>query len=294
MILFTTEHQGDSYGARADSGAPFPVGRSVHYKQNIGLYNDFAHPAPGLLYAAQDFAAAHGFWAAFIEPTAYCEGRSFLTLNTYDRAAFTFGFSQFAAHVPDGDFVSYLRALLKLPEAARYFADLELQGGRIVHVDAQGSVTPLESSASTAPLMAYLNPSLAHVDDAEVLAAARLIHWTTHYASAREAQVIETVRMFGIYMAGADRRKLIDGRAARLCCVIADILHQGRGGWNQIATALANGQPYAALLAIGGPEWAGRRATLDQHISADPHFATMHWSSQHQDFVPQPAAAPVG
>ena len=99
---------------------------------NIGLTN-VAGSGP-LAYAAGDFANGHGFWADFIEPTAICEGRSFLTLNTYDSAGFTFGFGQFAAHVPEGDFVKLLRALLARPEADAYFPHLELVGGRIHRV----------------------------------------------------------------------------------------------------------------------------------------------------------------
>ena len=47
-----------------------------------------------------------------MHPTAIAEGALFHTLNTYDRAQFTFSFLQFAAHVLDGDFVAHLRALL--------------------------------------------------------------------------------------------------------------------------------------------------------------------------------------
>jgi len=66
----------------------------------------------------------------FIEPTARCEGQSFITLNTYDRARFTFGFAQFAAHEPDGDFVTWFRDMLGQSEASDYFPDLAVKDGR--------------------------------------------------------------------------------------------------------------------------------------------------------------------
>ncbi len=131
-LLFAIRRSGNDFSCTADGGPPFFVGRRVPYEGHIGLYNIFANSKLAKLnFEAVDFEVSHGFWAHFIEPTALCEGRNFLTLNTYDRAAFTFGFAQFAAHVPDGDFVQYFRAMLGLPEAEAYFPHLAVIGGRI-------------------------------------------------------------------------------------------------------------------------------------------------------------------
>ena len=144
---------GDDFSCKADGGPSYFVGRRVPYHGNIGLYNVFAgSKLEKLNYQAADFQQPHGFWAAFIEPTAMCEGRNFLTLNTYDRAAFTFGFAQFAAHVENGDFVKYFRAMLGLPEAPDYFPHLGVVGGRICQTDGAVPV-PLENDQTTKPLM---------------------------------------------------------------------------------------------------------------------------------------------
>src|SRR5512146_2408539 len=126
-IFFKILRNGDDFSCSADNGSAFFVGRRVPYEGHIGLYNIFrSSKIERLNYAAADFDAQHGFWATLIEPTAICEGLNFLTLNTYDAAAFTFGFGQFAAHVPNGDFVKYFRALLGLPNAADYFPHVGL------------------------------------------------------------------------------------------------------------------------------------------------------------------------
>jgi hypothetical protein len=278
--VFQIQRTGNDFFATADGAPRFFVGRRVPYRDNIGLYNIFAgSKITKLDFSAADFRAGHGFWADFIEPTALCEGRNFLTLNTYDSAAFTFGFAQFAAHVPDGDFVDYLRGLLALPMAADYFPGLALIDGRIHNIDGRAPV-PLESATSTAALMAYLNPGLDEVQDREVLAAARLIHWTTNDPAARNLQVVGMIEAYRAFMRRADTRVGIDGRPAEQCCVIADILHQGRGGrltWQLVNTALQSANPFEALIAIGAPEWNGRKATLKKAIRARPEFAQRRW-----------------
>lgn len=287
-ILFEIARVGRDFSCTADRGPRFFVGRKVPYEGNIGLYNIFGgSPLQKLDFDSKNYVADFGFWAQFVEPTARCEGRNFLTLNTYDRAAFTFGFGQFAAHVPDGDFVTYFRALLGRPEAHQYFPSLALIGGRIHKVDGPTPVV-LESETSTAPLMAYLNPTLSEVEDEEVIAAAKLIHWTSNVREARLAQIEEMIRTFKAFMHSADARGLIDGREAAQCCVIADVLHHGRGGrmaWTLIASALHSADPFDSLIEIGAPKWKERKDTLRKAIDAQPTMKTMHWSHAASDFV---------
>jgi hypothetical protein len=286
-ILFKILRDGRDYSCSADGGARFFVGRRVAYEENVGLYNIFSGSRlPRLPYQSADYQASLGFWAHFIEPTAICEGRNFLTLNTYDRAAFTFGFGQFAAHVPNGDFVDYFRTLLTLPNASDYFPNLALVDGRIVRRDGN-RVTPLESDDTTRPLMAYLNPDLGDVQDDEVIAAAKLIHWTTNTPAARQAQVDQMVATFRSFMKRADARIGIDGLPADQACVIADILHHGRGGrmtWPSIAEALRSSNPFNNLIAIGAPQWDERKRTLARAIRADAAFQTKRWSRADSDF----------
>jgi hypothetical protein len=288
-ILFKIIRNGNLFSCTADAGPQFFVGRRVPYDDNIGLYNIFAgSKLEKLNYSADNFSGTHGFWATVIEPTARCEGRNFLTLNTYDRAAFTFGFGQFAAHVPNGDFVEYFRAMLQLPNASDYFPHLGVVGGRIVRTDGPGTPAALETDDSTAKLMAYLNPDLSEVQDAEVIAAAKLIHWTSNSVAARDCQVGQMVSTFTSLMKRAEKRVGIHGRPATQCVVIADILHHGRGGkmtWPLIGEALASSKPYDALLKIGLSKWAGRLTTLRKAIADRPELAARRWDRAANAFV---------
>lgn len=109
---------------RINSAEPkFNIGNKTMYEGNFGLFNTSV--AAGQIYNPEDYVAKYGFWAYFIYPTAMAESAgSFKCLNTYDRAQFTFSFMQYAAHIPNGDFVKFFRKLLKLPKAADYFPKL--------------------------------------------------------------------------------------------------------------------------------------------------------------------------
>lgn len=287
-VLFVIHRAGNNFSCTANGGPRFFVGKRVPYETRIGLYNIFAgSKLEKLNYAAADFDNRFGFWSLFVEPTAVVEGRNFLTLNTYDRAAFTFGFGQFAAHVPDGDFVKYFRSMLALPQAGDYFPHLGVVNGRICKTDVDPPV-PIEDGASTKSLMKYLNPTSGEVEDSEVIAAAKLIHWTSRHASAREAQVAQMVATYKGFMKRADTRVGINGRTADICCIIADILHHGRGGsmtWPLIQEALATSNPLANLLKIGEPKWHTRLVGLGNAISQRPAFATKRWNTAAGNFV---------
>ncbi|HEX6660715.1 MAG TPA: hypothetical protein VF067_02465 [Sphingomicrobium sp.] len=287
-ILFRIVRDNRDFFCTADDGARFYVGRRVPYESNIGLYNIFGRsPLKKLNYDSSNYQAEFGFWAEFIDPTAECEGRNFLTLNTYDRAAFTFGFTQFAAHVPDGDFVKYFRVLLGRPEAADYFPTLKVIAGRVNKIDGPSPIV-LETATTTQPLMNYLNPTLDEVEDSEVIAAAKLIHWTTEHRPVRLAQIEEMIDTYRGFMRSADTRRLIDGKTADQCCVIADVLHHGRGGriaWTLISDALSSSRPFDNLIAIGAPRWNERKATLKRRIQANPKMKSLKWSSAAGDFV---------
>ena len=191
VVSFSLEN-GNKYYGKID-GTRFFIGTRVSYLGSKGLMN--ASGTPQQKYARADYRAQHGFWADFIHPTAMVEGAYYHTLNTYDRARFTFTFLQFAAHVPNGDFVQYLRALLALPLARDYFPDLELANGRVCrHTDA--GLVPLETDSSTEGLLDYLNPNGAEVEDTEVIQAARFVHWAQNDPLHRQIQVDVAVDLF--------------------------------------------------------------------------------------------------
>jgi hypothetical protein len=125
---------------------------------------------------AKSFIPFTVFGRISFTPTAIAEGALFHTLNTYDSAHFTFTFLQYAAHVPNGDFVVFLRALLKLPIASEYFSDLILDNNRICRITDNG-IMALESDTSTSPLLDYLNPSVREIEDTEIIQSAKFVHW---------------------------------------------------------------------------------------------------------------------
>src|SRR5690349_24387636 len=101
-------NQGATFSASVNDGRPFVIGKGVRYQQRRGLMST----SGGLLYNPKAYPQL-GAWADLLDCTAYCESKRVTTcLNTYDRAAFTIGCLQFAAHVANGDFVQWFRTLL--------------------------------------------------------------------------------------------------------------------------------------------------------------------------------------
>jgi hypothetical protein len=110
----------------------------------------------------------------------------------------------------------------------------------------------MESATSTEPLMLYLNPTLNDVEDAEVIAAAKLIHWTVNHPDARLLQVQHMVNTARRLVKQADQRLGLDGVGADLCCIVMDVRHQGRAGFDDLQAALLSRRPFEALLEVGG------------------------------------------
>lgn len=283
IVGFSLE-QGTKYFGSID-GDRFFIGNRLSYQGNRGLMNVTGRPDQR--YDRALFRSAHGFWADFVHPTSKAEGAYFHTLNTYDRARFTFSFMQFAAHVPDGDFVKYFRALLELPQAIEYFPDLRVDAGRVVQVTDEGLIA-LETSASTAGLMDYFNPTSAHVEDTEIIQAAKLVHWVQSDPLHRQLQVEAAVAYFRTRMRDYAGRYGLDGASDRVCLVVADIRHQGRASSVEIERALASDDPLKALFGIGRDRYPERVATLKRevgHLTTEGVLGAMKYSTAAQDFV---------
>ena len=242
LVSFTLE-QGNKYFAKID-GARFFVGSRVSYEGGKGLQNIIGSAQQK--YNRAEFRPHYGHWADFIHPTAMAEGGFYHTLNTYDRARFTFSFLQYAAHVPNGDFVAYMRELLQLPLAVEYFPELRLQNGRIVRLTDSGPMV-LETDASTAKLMDYLNPSRQQVEDTEVIQAAKFIHWLQHDPAHKRVQLDIGIAHFKKKMVNYAAQYRLDGILDTICLVVADIRHQGRAKSPAIFAALRSTTPLEAL-----------------------------------------------
>jgi hypothetical protein len=264
-ITVRIEKDGKRQYAAVNDEPRFFLGNDVPYLGLRGLMNSSNPPGPR--YAAEDFEAAHADWAWYLQPTITCESnRSFTCLNTYDRAAVTFGHAQFAAHTAEDNFVVLLRQALSLPSAAAYFPDLTIKGGRIQLIDASGAFKPLENATSTKGLMNYFNSTPDSVDREESERCARLVHWCTSDPAFRHLLVSYFVTQQRGKLNIHARKLPLDGLTDKLCITVLDILHQGRATYAQIAAALGKADPFDALLALGGTTYKERVATLRQEI----------------------------
>jgi hypothetical protein len=282
IVEFSLE-QGNKYFGKID-GDRFFIGSRVPFEGGKGLMNLTGTPAQR--YNRKDFGD-QGFWADFIHPTAMAEGALYHTLNTYDRAHFTFSFLQFAAHVPNGDFVAYLRALLKLPLASEYFPDLVLSDNRICRITDNGTVQ-LESDTSTAPLINYLNPSLKQIEDTEVIQAAKFVHWAQNDPAHRQTQIAVGIAHFKEKMFGYARQYGLDNVEDTICLLVADIRHQGRAKSPAIVSALRSAKPLESLLALGEPKYHQRVVVLRREIKnlvAEGTLGTHKYSLTKKEFI---------
>jgi hypothetical protein len=246
----------------------FFIAYKTKYEERFGLYNSSV--TTNLVYKATDYISKFGFWAYFIEATAKVESQgSFLCLNTYDRAFFTFGFMQFAAHVPNGDFVRFFRKLLTLPNAPDYFPRLRLMDGRIFYKNDSGATSQLENDTTTMKLMEYLNPTTNEVEQQELICSARFIHWASNDAKHREVQVEHSISLYKENMKKYSKRLNLNGYPAKVCFMVCDILHQGRGTFDRISYALdtdSHEKAFQNLCTIGNTHYATRINGVKAHI----------------------------
>lgn len=245
------------YYATAEGRKIF-VGRRVSYESNWGLTNiyDLAE-TPGGTYDNHAAAEVHGPWAHFIWPTAIGESKGYYAcINTYDRARFTIGFSQLAAHTPNENLILLMRRLLARPDATRYFPDLVLVGGK-VHQRVSPTETKDLEKATDGELrrfMAYLNPDLSEVDNAEALAGARMITGIIEQPDHRALQVELTVEIARKKTAAAIANDVpIKGRKLRYAMWVFDCLHQGRAKYVRLKAALQASNPEKELMKFGMP-----------------------------------------
>lgn len=276
---------GRRYSAQINDGPSFFVGSDVRYQSRRGLMN--TAPGPDI-YSPEHYREQFGFWADVITPTAICESNgSFHCLNTYDRAAFTFGFFQDAAHEPDDNFVLLLRRFLLLEAARFYFPDLTLLNGHVAQKTPGGPVQ-LEDSSSSEGLMNYLNPDPDAVGQQEAEVAAKFVHWAGNSPENRATQVAFTVEQQRLKYAQYAQRYDLDGAEDSICIVVADIRHQGRAQSSVIEQALTAADPLDALLEIGSKTYAARIETLRREIGKMTAAGTLghhSYSLVNRDFV---------
>lgn len=276
----------------------FYVGRETKddRKKYYGIYqktNEYYGPK----FDAADYVDTLGHWAYLLHATAYCESKNFFNLpNTYDRAKFTFGFYQLAAHTPKDNLILLFRRLTELEQSGQYFPELKMIDGKLHRVKQDGSSTNLEEAMPTGPrnasqlqlFMNYLNPNRKPIEEQEVLQIARLMHWTVNDPAFRQLQVAVSInilqrKMSQIYNGWYQ----LHGKSDTLCTLIADIHHQGRASRVKVAAALGSRQPEDALIDIN-PTYAGRATALREiigELKADGKLGQKKYDAMGNEFV---------
>ena len=291
-MIASVVKEGKFYKATTTNGFRFIVGSETSYTDDmarVGLFQGPTSIADSLqfgVYAAANFAPGFGQWAHFIDPTLNAEGGArFATLNSYDRAAFTFGAPQFAAHTPDENLVVYVRRLLALPDAQAYFPDLLLKknatGKTTVHrALADGTASDLEEVVEVVrpngkkekqipAFMRYLNDDPKAVGQRELIAAARLMLWLKQDPKASALQVEVFIDTIKAKLAETKQKvPAFTGQDWEVALWIMDIRHQGRGSFLDIATALQKTDPVAALRQIGYGSYKTRIDTVAAKVAA--------------------------
>ena len=269
-IAFALRKSGKEWFAKTANSSTAPeffVGREVH---QVGpkYYGIFLPSARyyGHRFRAADYFDAIDQWAVLMELTGYCESRNYMNLiNTYDRAKFTYGFYQLAAHTPNDNLILLFRELLRLGAAKDYFPELQLVNERVHLIKSDGGHTNLETSfdGNLQFFMNFLNPRRVPIDEQEILNAARLMHWTENDPECRLAQVRVSAEILQRKMAKRYHRWYdLDGRSDTICAIIADIHHQGRASKRTVQDALAQADQRAALLTVNDSKYGARNQRL--------------------------------
>jgi hypothetical protein len=269
------------YFATLPGSAEFYVARSTKYESMRGLMQP-ANKLDGPRYTSAAFAAEYGTVAGLLEVIATGEsGGYFNRLNTYDRAAFTFGFFQLAAHTPNDNLILLLRrAAAENPGFKVLFPNLTLVDG-ILHRNLGAHSVSLEKQYPRAghpneknlkDFMAYLNADGSNVDATELSAAARIVHLANSDAAFNHLQVnvaaqITMKKMRDLYSNWYNLNDVSD----LICTAIADIHHQGRGTKTDVRDALSSATTVqgkvSALCRIGLARYPERCNTLKQALA---------------------------
>ena len=260
-----------------DTGQSFYAGKIHIYRTRRGL----SRSSTLLIYDRNDAATKIGAWAHFMWPSVMAESNGrYISINAWDRAHFTWGFYQLAAHTARDNLILLMRELVQLPSAQRFFPDLTLYDGKVSRVTPTGPIS-LEreeqvqvgsrTETQIPDFMKYLNPSSFRLDNGEVITAAKFAAW----AQADEAMRDATVRVSVAIM----RRKAkrwgekfgLNGKRPELAIWVSDMFHHGRGDEDQVRAALARPTFQSQLDALSvidtSGQHAARLATVKRHVN---------------------------
>lgn len=208
-------------------------------------------------YDADAYRAKYGAWADFVVPTGKCESEgNFCVVNAWDRAAFTLGFFQMAAHTGKHMANLFRDIWRTLPnEAEQFFPEIKL-GSQIGHgkpdeLFAVNGSDKLSLDVAERPadghafaswyrgrFMDFFNPDRASVGAEEVQCAARWQAWLQNSKALQDVIVDNAVAI-----AKSNVRELhklvggsglsaypngLDGVSMAICSAAMDTKHHGR------------------------------------------------------------------
>ncbi|MGO8023925.1 hypothetical protein [Rhizobium leguminosarum] len=212
-----------------------------------------------------------GAWAHFMWPSVIAESNGrYISINAWDRAHFTWGFYQLAAHTPGDNLILLMRELVNLPSARRFFPDLTVINGKLARQSDAGPVT-LEKEYEVqvgddkemqlVDFMTYLNPSSFRLDEREVLTAAKFAAWANEDSSMRATTVRVSVEIMKRKIRARAGTFGLIGRRPELAIWISDMFHQGRGSTSQAKAALALPTFAEQLDALSRIDTTGKHST---------------------------------
>ncbi len=264
------------YVDNLDTGERVYVGQVAIYGNRRGL----SRYSEDVKYERAHAEASIGAWAHFIWPSVMAEsGGRHLVINAWDRAHFTWGFYQLAAHTAKDNLILLMRELLKLPTAARFFPDLLLDNGKLHRRTSNGTVT-LErevevdvgswTETQLPDFMAYLNTSSRRLDNQEVITSAKFLAWAREDPAMLDTTIRVSTEIMQRKIARLAQRLDLIGRRPELAIWISDMFHQGRGSFSQASAALSKPTLREQLAALSQIDVTGahapRRATVNRHV----------------------------
>jgi hypothetical protein len=250
-----------------DTGETFFAGKVVKFRSRRGL----SRSSTLLEYDRFDAEQQIGAWAHFMFPTVIAESNGrYISINAWDRAAFTWGFYQLAAHTARDNLILLMRELVQLPSAARFFPDLTLANGKVARKTATGTMS-LEreeevqvgngTETQIPDFMAYLNPSTFRVDEREALTAAKFAGWAIEDKAMRDATVRVSVAIMKRKIKARAATFGLVGKRPELAIWISDMFHHGRGSTSQVRGALDLPTFASQLEALSRIDTTGQHAT---------------------------------
>jgi hypothetical protein len=205
--------KGKNYYVNYDSlPEPIYLGKSHSYRYDSSTTTSglsrpgYVNNSHEILFNPSKWNKKYKYWTELIYPTAYAESSSdFTAMNFWDKAGFTPGFIQLAAHTAD-DLIPFMKQLInELPqESHKFFPELKVVNGKLSFVSGQSyrslevrhpAPDPLPKDLVNRGLfVGYFNRNRKRIGEEEKQAAARWLIWTLTSPNMRKLQVEASIQ----------------------------------------------------------------------------------------------------